>query len=83
MPLLHWLSRCCVHGVDDTNPFAHPLQATPTGLDLHYRSVRMGLQGIMEGAIRESARIFFGLDVGLELLRGRERGDCDHEVSGL
>ena len=61
----------------------HPAQATPTGLDLHYRSVRMGLQGIMEGAIRESASILFGLDVGLELLRGRERGDCDHEVSGL
>ncbi len=53
---------------------------SPTGLELHYRSVRMGLQGIMEGAIQASARIFFDLDIGLQLLRGREAGDCDHEV---
>ena len=47
---------------------------------LHYHSIRRGLQYIMEGTIQGMARVFFDIEVGLELLRGRDDGSCDHEV---
>ena len=53
---------------------------TPKSAVLHYRSVRQGLQYIMEGTVQAVARVFFGFEIGLTLLRGREAGDCDHEV---
>ena len=47
---------------------------------LHYHSVRRNLQYIMEGTIQGMARVFFDIEIGLQLLRGREDGSCDHEV---
>ena len=55
-------------------------KVTAESAELHYRSVRQGLQYIMEGTVQAVARVFFGFEIGLTLLRGREAGDCDHEV---
>ena len=53
---------------------------TPESAVLHYHSVRKGLQFIMEGTIQAMARVFFDIDIGLQLLKGRDDGSCDHEV---
>lgn len=52
----------------------------PESAVLHYHSIRRGLQYIMEGTIQGMARVFFDIEIGLELLRGRDDGSCDHEV---
>ena len=59
-------------------------QVTPTSLVLHYYSQRAGLQWKwVEGVIDEVAKQVFGIQVHTErLLRGRDTGDCDHEVGG-
>ena len=53
---------------------------TAESAELHYRSVRRGLQFIMEGTIQAVARVFFDIEIGLQLVRGRDDGTCDHEV---
>ena len=59
-------------------------QVTPTSLVLHYYSQRAGLQWKwVEGVIDVVAKQTFGVQVHTErLLRGRDTGDCDHEVGG-
>ena len=56
---------------------------TPESAVLHYHSVRHGLQYIMEGTIQGMARVFFNIEIGLSLMRGRDDGTCDHEVYQL
>ena len=58
------------------------LQVTSTSLELHYFSMRRGLASWVEGLIEGAARLIHGFShpVGLQLLRGREDGSCDHEV---
>ena len=34
----------------------------------------------MEGIVDEVAKQIFGIQVRMERLRGRDTGDCDHEV---
>ena len=57
-----------------------PPQVTPTSLVLHYYSQREGLWTWVEGIVDEVAREFFGIQIRMEMLRGRDTGDCDHEV---
>ena len=58
-------------------PFA---QVTPTSLVLHYYSQRASLWTWVEGIVDEVAKQIFGIQVRMERLRGRDTGDCDHEV---
>ena len=56
-------------------------QVTPTSMVLHYYSQRVGLWMWVEGIVDEVAKQIFGIQVRMERLRGRDTGDCDHEVS--
>ena len=47
---------------------------------LHYYSQRVGLWTWVEGIVDEVAKQIFGIQVRMERLRGRDTGDCDHEV---
>jgi hypothetical protein len=55
-------------------------QVTPTSLVLHYYSKRQGLGTWVEGILDEIAKQIFGIQIRMERLRGRDTGDCDHEV---
>lgn len=57
-----------------------PLQVTPESLLLHYYSPRPGLWPIVVGVLKGVAAGFFSLQLQVELLHSRERGDSDHEV---
>eukprot|EP00878_Enallax_costatus_P026891 GHUV01028902.1.p1 GENE.GHUV01028902.1~~GHUV01028902.1.p1 ORF type:complete len:767 (+),score=239.67 GHUV01028902.1:298-2598(+) len=58
-------------------------QVTPESLLLHYYSVRPGLWPIVAGVLKGIAKDYFKLDLRVQLLRSREKGDCDHEVFQL
>lgn len=34
----------------------------------------------VEGMVVELAKVIFGLEIDMQLLRGRQLGNCDHEV---
>ena len=56
-------------------------QVTSSSVELHYRSKRPALAFYVEGALEAVAMGFFGgMDLHMELLRGRDDGTCDHEV---
>lgn len=58
----------------------HHLQVTPESLLLHYYSSRPGLWPIVAGVLKGISKDYFKLDLQVELLQSREKGDCDHEV---
>ncbi len=60
-----------------------PHQVKPTSLELHYLSQRPGLGAWMEGILTEAAHVYFDVELSMQLLRGREDGTCDHEVSEI
>jgi hypothetical protein len=55
-------------------------QVTPESLLLHYYSSRPGLWPIVVGALKGMSTAFFKLQLQIEVLHSREKGDCDHEV---
>lgn len=67
----------CKHHITAT---AFALQVTSTSLTLHYFSLRPGLHVWVEGMVEELAKVIFELEIDMQLLRGRQLGNCDHEV---
>jgi hypothetical protein len=55
-------------------------QVTPESLLLHYYSPRPGLWPIVVGVLKGLASNYFSLQLQVELLHSREKGDSDHEV---
>ena len=53
---------------------------TPTSLELHYASHRPGLGALVEGCIHAVARLVYGVEIDMSLIRGRADGSCEHEV---
>ena len=37
----------------------------------------------MEGIVDEVAKQIFGIQISMERMRGRDAGDCDHEVGAV
>lgn len=53
---------------------------TPTSLELHYYSARPALGPIVVGVLKQLGKTYWGFEVGVELLRGRDDCSDDHEV---
>lgn len=76
-----YAGACALDGCKHHNTaMAVASQVTSTSLTLHYFSLRPGLHVWVEGMVEELAKVIFELEIDMQLLRGRQLGNCDHEV---